>query len=184
MGKRPAIGTGVLKRRGLLAGAAGLAAGLVAKLAGPEGTDAAHDADVSYSSQALLHADQTTMPNNRTTMQTVQTVESFGGSTLSNGQATIALDEVAAATIEGEYHVFLSEGGDSNGLYVADKGPKGFTVREKKGGTSGIPFSYRVVAKRKAPDRPRIVMPKDVPVPTPPTLPEVPKGEEGRPNAR
>ena len=62
---------------------------------------------------------------------------------------------------------------------MTGKGPRGFTVKERKGGTSGIPFSYRAVATRKAPAReataadaaPRIAMPTDVPVPTAPERP-------------
>ena len=45
--------------------------------------------------------------------------------------------------------MFLTAYGDSHGLYVANRTAQGFEVREQGGGTSGVRFSYRVVAKRK-----------------------------------
>ncbi len=42
----------------------------------------------------------------------------------------------------------MTEEGESNGLYVTGKGSKDFTVKEKRGGTSAIAFSYRVAGKR------------------------------------
>ena len=92
-----------------------------------------------------------------------------------------------AAGLDGtDYAVVVTEEGESNGLFVTGKGPKGFTVKEKKGGTSGVAFSYRVVAttRRAAgePARgdaaPSISLPKDVSVPEPPKarpMPEMPK---------
>ncbi|HEY4791115.1 MAG TPA: hypothetical protein VIJ05_07265, partial [Actinomycetes bacterium] len=38
--------------------------------------------------------------------------------------------------------------GPSNGLYVADRSPTGFEVREQGEGTSEISFSYRIMTKR------------------------------------
>lgn len=45
--------------------------------------------------------------------------------------------------------VFLTPGADTRGLFVTHQGPNGFEVRECQGGTSSIPFTYRVVTKRK-----------------------------------
>jgi hypothetical protein len=47
-----------------------------------------------------------------------------------------------------DYHVFLTPEGPSNGLYVTDRSPTGFEVREQGEGTSEISFSYRIMTKR------------------------------------
>jgi hypothetical protein len=47
------------------------------------------------------------------------------------------------------YQVFLTPNGDCKGLYVTQKTPTSFVVRELGGGTSGIVFDYRILAKRK-----------------------------------
>lgn len=76
--------------------------------------------------------------------------EDFGEATLKDGKAEIQLDPEFAAVIETKgYHVFLTPYGDSSGLYAVDRTAKGFMVREQKGGTSNVAFSYRVVARRK-----------------------------------
>ena len=62
----------------------------------------------------------------------------------------MALDPAFAAVVHGDdYHVFLTPRGDSRGLYVSKQSATGFEVREQQGGTGSLPFSYRVVAKRK-----------------------------------
>jgi hypothetical protein len=48
-----------------------------------------------------------------------------------------------------DYHVFLTPNGDCKGLYVAQKLPTSFVVRELGGGTASIAFDYRIMAKRK-----------------------------------
>lgn len=75
--------------------------------------------------------------------------ERFGRSTLVDGQATVRLDAAAAAIVRagGEYYVFLTPEGDSQGLYVSERGPAEFAVREQQPGTSNLPFSYRVVLR-------------------------------------
>jgi hypothetical protein len=74
----------------------------------------------------------------------------YGEAKLVNGKADVKLDADFAALVHADtYLVFLTPTGDSRGLYVADKTPVGFTVREQQGGTASVPFSYRVVAKRK-----------------------------------
>ncbi len=77
-------------------------------------------------------------------------LEDFGGGQLQNGVAQVAIDPVFASSVDlnGEYHVFLTPLGDSNGLYVANKTATGFEVRESGGGTSNIGFDYRIVAHR------------------------------------
>lgn len=77
-------------------------------------------------------------------------LEDFGSGQLQNGVAQVVIDPVFAssADLNGEYHVFLTPLGDSNGLYVANKTATGFEVRESGGGTSNIGFDYRIVAHR------------------------------------
>jgi hypothetical protein len=45
------------------------------------------------------------------------------------------------------YHVFVTPEGDCKGLYVTQKSPAGFVVRELQGGRSTLTFDYRIVAK-------------------------------------
>ena len=69
---------------------------------------------------------------------------------LVNGRARVRLDPDFNALVQGDrYQVFLTPEGDCNGLYVSAKNANGFEVRELKGGTSTLAFSYRVVAKRR-----------------------------------
>lgn len=80
--------------------------------------------------------------------------EDFGRGTLVNGQAHIRFDDMFIQTIFVDdthpFHVFLQEQGESNGLYfLPDPDGKGFIVKEKRGGTSNIAFSYRITAKRR-----------------------------------
>lgn len=79
--------------------------------------------------------------------------EDVGGGQLINGVVHIKLDALFLETIfVDETHpmrIFLQEEGESNGLIVIkDPDNKGFTVKEKNGGTSNITFSYRIMAKR------------------------------------
>jgi hypothetical protein len=77
--------------------------------------------------------------------------EDFGSGKLESGVATIALDPVFLQTVNANlaYHVFLTPGGDCKGLYVAQKTPTSFQVRELGGGESSVEFDYRIVARRK-----------------------------------
>jgi len=78
--------------------------------------------------------------------------EDFGEGQLENGKAHVVLDGLflETVTIDGTnpMKVFVQLEGDCNGVYVS-KGATGFDVIELKGGTSNVPFSYRIVAKRK-----------------------------------
>ena len=78
---------------------------------------------------------------------TTPTLEDTGVGRLVNGQATIQLDPVYAASIDmrNPYRVFITPGGDTHGLYVAAKTPNGFIVRESQGGRSTVAFDYRIV---------------------------------------
>lgn len=80
--------------------------------------------------------------------------EDFGFAQLQNGSAHIKLDDLFLETVfiddAHKMHVVLQEQAESKGLYfVADAGHKGFTVKEKKGGNSNVPFSYSIMAKRR-----------------------------------
>jgi hypothetical protein len=77
--------------------------------------------------------------------------EDFGSGQLSSGVISVNLDPAFLQTVNAgvEYHVFLTPNGDCRGLYVAQKTPTGFVVRELGGGTSSIAFDYRITAKRR-----------------------------------
>lgn len=76
--------------------------------------------------------------------------EDVGGGQLQGGKARIDLDpEFAAIVNANEYHVFLTPGADTKGLFVTNKTATGFAVQEVQGGTVSIPFSYRVMARRR-----------------------------------
>jgi hypothetical protein len=83
--------------------------------------------------------------------------EDFGRASLSSGKAHVDIDPdfAAVADLEGDYHVFVTPEGDSNGLYVSGMTSSGFDVTEQLGGSSAIDFSYRVVARRKDVDADR-----------------------------
>jgi hypothetical protein len=98
--------------------------------------------------------------------------EDFGRANLVNGRADVRLDRDFAAVVRADdYDVFLTPKGDTNGLYVSQQTPTGFEVRETKGGTGSLAFSYRVVAKRKDIPGPRL---EKVDLPPRVTLPPVP----------
>ena len=77
--------------------------------------------------------------------------EDFGSAELSNGLAEVTLDPTFALAVNTDldYHVFLTPKGDCEGLYVAQKTPHGFQIRELRGGKSNISFDYRIVARRR-----------------------------------
>ena len=77
--------------------------------------------------------------------------EDFGSAKLKDGAAVVAIDPLYSETVNTEidYHVFLTPRGECEGLYVVNQTGGSFEVRELKGGKSNIPFSYRIVAKRK-----------------------------------
>ena len=76
--------------------------------------------------------------------------EDVGRAQLRDGVARVEIDPDFAAVsgLGDDYHVFLTPEGPSNGLYVTDRSPTGFEVREQGEGTSEISFSYRIMTKR------------------------------------
>jgi hypothetical protein len=90
--------------------------------------------------------------------------EDFGTGRLVNGQAQVQLEPgFASVAAADDYHVFLTEYEDNNGLYVTGRTSTGFGVRAKTSPAVGGTFSYRVVAKRKdivAPRFDRVVLPQ------------------------
>jgi len=82
--------------------------------------------------------------------------EDFGKGRLANGRADVRLDADFAAVVHSDdYHVFLTEYGDSGGLYVANLAVTGFEVRARAAAANGA-FGYRVVARRKDIPGPRL----------------------------
>jgi hypothetical protein len=77
--------------------------------------------------------------------------EDFGSAPLMRGSAVVALDLDFIQTVDTtvEYHVFLTPNADCKGLYISNRTRDSFEVHELGGGSSSVPFSYRVVALRK-----------------------------------
>ena len=101
--------------------------------------------------------------------------EDFGRARLVRGAASVRLERTFARVVRtGDYHVFLSPEGLSHGLYVSRRSRNGFEVREQHQGKSTVPFSYRIVARRKDVEAPRF---KRVKLPAPLTLPWPPKAK-------
>ncbi|MBC7263072.1 MAG: hypothetical protein H5T64_01800 [Chloroflexi bacterium] len=75
--------------------------------------------------------------------------EDFGSAQLQDGVAIVEIDPVFAATVNLEvgYHVFLTPVDGWASLYVANKTPTSFEVRDAEG-KANIAFDYRIVAKR------------------------------------
>jgi hypothetical protein len=76
------------------------------------------------------------------------TIEDAGESQLAGGSAFVRIDPAFANAIDfsQRYLVLITPEGDAHNLFVANRGPGGFTVRESAGGRSSIPFAYRIVA--------------------------------------
>jgi hypothetical protein len=99
------------------------------------------------------------------------TIEDFGEATLAAGQAYVRLDPAfAGALARGiPYFVYITPMGPTRGsLYVTQRTPSGFYVRENGAGGSTVAFDYRIVGKRVIAVAPRInatrVWPKVMPV--------------------
>jgi hypothetical protein len=77
--------------------------------------------------------------------------EDAGSGQLSNGAAIVTLEPTFSQTVNTgmDYHVFLTPNGDCKGLFVAQKSPTSFVVRELGGGASSIAFDFRIMARRK-----------------------------------
>jgi hypothetical protein len=76
------------------------------------------------------------------------TLDDVGTASMVGGVASVAIDQAFGSTIDrnSAYHVFLTPDGDAS-LYVAQKTPNGFVVRETHGGHSTLSFDYRIVAR-------------------------------------
>jgi hypothetical protein len=76
------------------------------------------------------------------------TVEDVGEARLSLGETYVRIDPRFGATMNRAhpYLVFVTPQGDTAGLYVTQKTPDGFAVREH-GGRSNIAFDYRIVGE-------------------------------------
>jgi len=78
---------------------------------------------------------------------TTPSVEDVGSAGLRNGSTRVRLDPAFARSIDGSaYHVFLTPGGDTRGLFVAERDGDGFVVKEAQGGHASLTFDYRIVA--------------------------------------
>jgi hypothetical protein len=97
-------------------------------------------------------------------------VADFGRARLVNGSARVELDPAFAALVgSADYAVFPVAGGNCNGLYVTNRSPSAFELREFNNGTSTVDVDYRVVAKRagtQAARFARVVEPETIAIPT------------------
>lgn len=95
--------------------------------------------------------------------------EDFGKADLIDGEADVILDTDFVSLVDStDYYIFLTEYGDSEGLYISNQSPTGFQVRERRGGRSTVPFRYRIVARRADVSAARL---EKVIAPAPPDLP-------------
>jgi len=74
-------------------------------------------------------------------------IDDEGQAELEGGSSYVALDPRFASTLEMSrgYLVFVTAEGDTRGLYVNDKSPRGFAVHENAAGRSTVAFDYRIV---------------------------------------
>ena len=110
--------------------------------------------------------------------------EDFGKGQLDCGRADVRIDPDFAAVVDlDDYHVFLTQYGGHDDLSVSEQTTTGFCV-EARDATSDCRFSWRIVAKRKDIDGPRLeavaippepALPRlpDDPMPAPPPLPHI-----------
>ncbi len=131
--------------------------------------------------------------------------EDFGEGRVENGRTSVTLDPDFLALVQGDrYHVFVTPHDDAH-LHVRNRGARGFEVHLTTGAgggpppgaervaapeRTGVPFSWRVVAKRKDLAGPRlervdvraapIPRPQGVPAPHPPgPMPDTPDLDRG-----
>ena len=86
-------------------------------------------------------------------------LEDYGSGQLVNGSVTVRLDSAFADTVNTgvDFHVFLTPGGDCQGLYVTNKTATSFAVHELGGGAASVSFDYKIVAKRRGHENERLV---------------------------
>ena len=82
------------------------------------------------------------------TSSTEDTIEDTGSGSLVRGSGVVRFDANFTRAIDASrgYRVLITPDGDNRGLFVSNKGPAGFAVREAQGGRSTLAFDYRVVA--------------------------------------
>jgi len=107
------------------------------------------EGDIEYSGRVLTIA-RTRDGANVTAFETKATqasVEDSGTAHLVAGSAFVPLDPAFARAIDlrSPYRVFLTPEGDTRGLYIAEKTPTGFRVRETQGGRGSFAFDYRIL---------------------------------------
>ncbi len=74
------------------------------------------------------------------------TIEDVGTARMVRGVANVTIDPAFASVMDHKwYYVFLTPLGDTRGLYVSEKTPSAFQVRESEGGRSRLEFDYRIV---------------------------------------
>jgi hypothetical protein len=97
----------------------------------------------------IRHSRHGTAQRRYVTTASLPSVEDYGEAQLVNGQASVALRPDFANVIDRDasYLVFVTPEGNTNGLYIAQKNPSGFTVRENNGGHASVAFEYRIVAR-------------------------------------
>ena len=78
--------------------------------------------------------------------------QDYGIGQLVNGEVRIMLDPILKRSLYVDdthpLKVYVTLEGDCNGIYVTNKSIDGFTVKELKGGTSNVSFSWQIVANR------------------------------------
>jgi hypothetical protein len=91
---------------------------------------------------------------------TMPVMEDFGEGQMVNGRGYVTLDSALSDVIDNRnaYQLFLTPEGDSNGLYVTQKTPRGFMVRDSHDGHSTLAFSYRILAKPVDDDAKRLAL--------------------------
>jgi hypothetical protein len=101
-------------------------------------------------SSAVKLKDSQTSVKTYSVQSTENWYEDAGSAKLVNGVVHVELESTFSQTVNTEvaYQVFLTPGGDSEGLYVTNKTANGFDVHEQHGGHSNIDFDYRIMAKR------------------------------------
>jgi hypothetical protein len=92
------------------------------------------------------------------TTAAMPTIEDSGEAHLTAGFTSVRLDPAFANAIDARqgYLVMLTPEGDTHGLYVAQRSPNGFVVRETMSGRSDIAFAYRIVAHPYGVHQPRL----------------------------
>jgi len=77
------------------------------------------------------------------------TIDDVGEGALRAGSAHVMIERAFANAIDPNktYVVLLTPEGDSHNLYVTNRTPHSFDVRESHGGRSSVGFAYRIVAK-------------------------------------